>query len=119
MLEFSFNNSVVLHPVMQRLFIASLDSYEILIDEAISSVIFMVSGSFCVGLSLETVPFLYAKRMRMNFNDIAKDNDIRLSFQALFLFLLRRKLGPKCMYFDYFNVLFCLIIDFYISTSCL
>jgi hypothetical protein len=32
----------------------------------------------------------------MSFSDIAKDNDIRLSFQALFLFILRRKMTPKC-----------------------
>lgn len=96
MLEFSFNNDVVRHPVMQKLFAASIEILEQHINEAMTT----LKGTYDEStmrekLPLDSIPFLLAKRMRMNFNDVAKDNDIRLSFQALLLFLLRRKIPPK------------------------
>lgn len=96
MLEFSFSHSVVLHPVMQRLYVASIESYELLIDEALASTKPLDESVLRDRLPLDSAPFQVAKRMRMSFSDIAKDNDIRLSFQALFLFILRRKMTPKC-----------------------
>lgn len=100
MLEFSFSHSVVLHPVMQRLYVASIESYELLIDEALASTKPLDESALRDRLPLDSAPFQVAKRMRMSFSDIAKDNDIRLSFQALFLFILRRKMTPKCKWRD-------------------
>lgn len=101
MLEFSFSHSVVLHPTMQRLYVASIESYELLIEEALASTKPLDESALRDRLPLDSAPFQVAKRMRMSFSDIAKDNDIRLSFQALFLFILRRKMPPKCKSCDH------------------
>lgn len=98
MLEFSFNSSVVNHPIMQRLFIATLEHCNQMIDEAMASIKVCDEATMRDRLSLDSTPFVLAKRMRMNFNEITKDNDIRLCFQALLLYLLRRKIPPKCKY---------------------
>jgi hypothetical protein len=47
-------------------------------------------------LPLDTVPFKYAKKMHVNIQDMAKDDDVRVAFQALFLFVLRPYIPIKC-----------------------
>jgi hypothetical protein len=47
-------------------------------------------------LSLEIIPFRYAKKAQVNIKDLPKDDDYRLAFQVLFLFVLRPYLPLKC-----------------------
>lgn len=49
-------------------------------------------------LPLDTIPFKYAKQHGFNINDLSKDDEIRVSFQALFLFLLRPFIPLKCTF---------------------
>ncbi len=47
-------------------------------------------------IPLDTVPFKFAKKMQIKIQDMAKDDEIRISFQALFLFVLRPYIPIKC-----------------------
>jgi hypothetical protein len=47
-------------------------------------------------LNLESTPFKFTKRRQINIHDLPKDDERRLAFQALFLFVLRPKLPIKC-----------------------
>ena len=47
-------------------------------------------------LSLEIVPFKFAKKRQVNVHDLPKDDERKLAFQALFLFVLRPKIPIKC-----------------------
>lgn len=47
-------------------------------------------------IPLDTVPFKFAKKTQIKIQDMAKDDDIRISFQALFLFILRPYIPIKC-----------------------
>jgi hypothetical protein len=95
MLEFSFSNSVVNHPIMQRLFVSTMEHCDQMIDEAMATIKVCDEATMRDRLSLDSTPFVLAKRMRMSFSEITKDNDIRLCFQALLLYLLRRRIPPK------------------------
>lgn len=97
MLDFCFSNAVVQNPVCQRLFVASMDHFDSLITEAMAMKP-CDENSLRDRLPLDSVPFLCAKKLKVNFNDLAKDHDFRLSFQALFLFLLRKRIPIACKY---------------------
>lgn len=55
-------------------------------------------------IPLDTVPFKFAKKMQIKVQDMAKDDEIRVSFQALFLFILRPYLPIKCKLFFVFTI---------------
>jgi hypothetical protein len=47
-------------------------------------------------LPLETAPFRFAKKAHLNIAEMAKDEERRLAFQALFLLILRPWIPIKC-----------------------
>lgn len=79
-----------------------------MIDEAMATIKVCDEATMRDRLSLDSTPFVLAKRMRMSFSEITKDNDIRLCFQALLLYLLRRRIPPKCRFlFSLLMILLC------------
>jgi hypothetical protein len=47
-------------------------------------------------LALEIIPFRYAKRVQYNIHNKPKDDELRIAFQTLFLFVLRPFIKLKC-----------------------
>jgi hypothetical protein len=95
MLDYCFGDIVTKNVICQKLFAASIESFEQLITEALAAERQFDENSLRDRLPLDSTPFLYAKRMRVSFGDLPKDHDFRLALQALFLFLLRRRLEVK------------------------
>lgn len=55
-------------------------------------------------LPLDSAPFKYAKKVHLNIQEMTKDDEIRVAFQALFLFILRPYIPIKCMYPNMFYI---------------
>lgn len=53
-------------------------------------------------LPLDTAPFKYAKKLHLNIQELHKDDEIRVAFQALFLFVLRLFIPLKCKKLHFF-----------------
>ncbi len=47
-------------------------------------------------LSLDTAPFKFTRKRQVNVHDLPKNDERKLAFQALFLFVLRPKIPIKC-----------------------
>ena len=47
--------------------------------------------------SLDFVPFRYTKKKQLNIHDLAKEDERKLVFEALLLFILRTRIPNKCI----------------------
>ena len=47
-------------------------------------------------LPLDTAPFKYPKKLHLNIQELHKDDELRVAFQTLFLFVLRLYIPLKC-----------------------
>ncbi len=47
-------------------------------------------------IPLDSIPFKYPKRKQKDIHALPKDDEVRIAFQALFLFLLRPHVPLKC-----------------------
>jgi hypothetical protein len=65
-----------------------------------------IQDAFAIGVSdadtmrdripLDSMPFKYPKRKQKDIHALPKDDEVRIAFQALFLFLLRPRVPLKC-----------------------
>ena len=93
-LEFAFDPELIRTPDMMNLLRAAITDMEYHIKEALACVGKPDQEELREKLSLETIPFRMAKRNAIFKR--GKEDTVRHTFQAMFLFLLRPKITLKC-----------------------
>ena len=96
-LDWSFNDTVVRDPTWLPIFAGSIEEMEHFIRDAISLGV-TDPDVMRDRLPLDNIPFKYSKRKQKDIHAFPKDDEIRIAFQALFLFLLRPYVPLKCKF---------------------
>ena len=60
--------------------------------------------------SLDVVPFRYTKNKQLNIQDLGKEDERKLLFQALLLFILRIRIPNKCIITYFFNNFYVIVL---------
>lgn len=79
-----------------RLLAASIEFFEEIINQTIELYPNLHQSMIRERLQLDSVPFITARRYRVNFTDVPKEYDCRIAFQALFLYLLHPHIPCTC-----------------------
>jgi hypothetical protein len=94
-LDFSFNEIIVRDPVWLSMFAGAIEEMEHHIRDAFSLGP-LDADMMRDRIPLDSIPFKHPKRRQRDIHSLPKDDDVRVAFQALFLFLLRPFVPLKC-----------------------
>lgn len=87
-LDWSFNDNIVRDPAWLPLFAGSIEEMEHHIRDVLALGV-VDAETMRDRIPLDSIPFKYAKRRDKDIHILPKDDEVRVAFQALFLFLLR------------------------------
>lgn len=110
MLIYAFNDEIMKDEDYLAVFASCVDKYEELIRDVIDTQNIKSYDPFYLRdrLPIDVLPFLYPKKIGVMTTEIPKDDEVKLAFQTLFLFLLRPHVSLKCKNNSDFSQYWCL-----------
>lgn len=100
-LEWSFTDNLIKGPTMLGVYAAAIEEMNNFVKHAMTSGL-TEQEIMREKLPLDSAPFKYAKKLHLNIQELHKDDEIRIAFQALFLFVLRLYIPIKYETIDSF-----------------